>query len=240
MTTEITQKRVATPASLLNMIRMLPLDTQCHVLFSNPLGDHIVVCLPINGDTNNPEFMVLDTDEKKKKALDFICTHIEKQSKNLSQFFWAINKPDRLNLLYLFSGIYTFNGEYEKILKDAWTSTEFPHQMKIRDLVHLFERSDKKQLMDEQERAFLDALPDEITVYRGLQDKRAKLKGLSWTLNYEKAEWFARRWNSKDGKVVTATIQKKFVYMYTNQRAEEEIVLNPYRLKHVRDVQGEL
>lgn len=198
-----------------------------------------VIMIPKDGVIGNqPEFLIMDTDDKKKMAVDFRMDYLEKQCSNLSQLFWSINKPDRLTLLSLLTGIYSFNGEYEDILRDAWVSTEFPHQMPIKRLTALFEQADLDKMMDDTEKAKLLALPDEITIYRGLPDQRAKKKGLSWSVNRNKAMWFATRWNSKKARLVTAKINKKNVYMYTDARKEEEVVVNPARLKIIETTQG--
>jgi hypothetical protein len=230
-------KTEITPSHAVKLLRMLSLDQQAHILYGNPDFGGNVVMLPKNGNRNDPELVVMDTDDNKKRAIDFRFGIMEETCKDMASFFWMINKADRLTVLHLFSNIGGMNGEYESILKDAWVSTEFPHQTAIPQLIAMFKRADCNKMMDGADKKKLAELPDEITIYRGLQDKRAKRKGLSWSLSYDKALWFATRWNSPDARVLEARIKKKDVFIYTNQRSEEEVVVDPGKLKGIRNVE---
>jgi hypothetical protein len=221
-----------------SVIRLLPLDKQQRVVMENPeaVGGGFTM-LPRGGiPGNKPEFILLNSEENIQKCLEFRYRHVLEPCKSLSQFFVFINKPYRLNLLYLVSQMFDMNGEYEDLLTYAWTSTEFPHQMRIPELVRMFEKADLNKLMDVDDRRKYDELPDEITVYRGLQDGRAKRRGLSWTTDQEVAVWFASRWHSGESKVLQATIRKSKVYMYSDGRNEKECVVNPRYLKNVRQI----
>ena len=62
----------------------------------------------------------------------------------------------------------------------------------------------------EDRRVFRD-LPDELTIYRGVGAKDEETaeffaEGFSWTLNRDKAEWFAQR-NSVEGKSYLETMR---------------------------------
>jgi hypothetical protein len=178
----------------------------------------------------------IDNPEEAAELLQFKLEGLRK-CKSVSQVFWMINKPDRLQVLHFLKNVYTFEEkEYAGLLRDAWISTEFPHQMPNAKLIDLFQCAYTQYLMTEEENSALGAQPEIITVYRGLQDKRARHKALSWTLDYEVAHWFAMRWAKGKQVILTAEINKRDVYMYTNERNEEEIVVNPKKLKKVREV----
>jgi hypothetical protein len=92
-------------------------------------------------------------------------------------------------------------------------------------------RSGSKYFMMPDERRYLAALPGSITVYRGYQGKH-QAKGLSWTLDKERAEWFARRWGGLLdlgylSYVAERTVGKKDIFAYINSRQEQEIILRP-------------
>ena len=89
--------------------------------------------------------------------------------------------------------------------------------------------------MDKNEQKLFDSLPDEIVVYRGLQGKKAKAKGFSWTTDEWRARWFANRWKTQN-KVFRAKIRKEDVFMYTDARNEKEVILNPYKLKEIEEI----
>jgi hypothetical protein len=163
-----------------------------------------------------------------------------RRCKSIGQVFLVVNKPDRLQLLWILKGVYEFDrAEYSRLLRECWVATEFPHQMSNRDLIDLFRSAYTPALMTEEEVVALDALPDPITVYRGLQDKKTRRKALSWTLDYEVARWFANRWSNKasgTGRILKSAIRKSDVYMYTNVRGERETVVNPLKLKKIQEM----
>lgn len=71
----------------------------------------------------------------------------------------------------------------------------------------------------------LTDLPDELMVYRG-----GTAFGLSWTLDKDKAKWFANRLK-RDHPVYEGKILKKHAVGYLTERGEEEIVLDPKKIK---------
>lgn len=76
-------------------------------------------------------------------------------------------------------------------------------------LTEMFRHSDPAALMDEAEQAQLAELDDTVTVYRGVTTINSdNLLALSWTLDYETADWFARRFD-EDGTVYKAQIDSK-------------------------------
>jgi hypothetical protein len=235
---QISKRRTATVTDMVNIIHLLSLDTQMRIVIGNPeVPGGNITFMPRDGIIGNePEILLLDNDENKVKALEFRYRETLGRSRSLMEFFVHVNKPYRLILLHHVSRVFEMNGEFEKILSYAWTSAEFPHQMPIPHIKELFEMADRDKLMDADDRKKFDALPDEITVYRGLQDEQTKRRGLSWTTDKSVAYWFATRWKSEESKVLQATVLKSKVYMYTDGRNERECVLNPSCLKNVRQI----
>ena len=183
----------------------------------------------------------IDNPEEAAELLQFKLNGLKK-CKNVHQIFWFINKPDRLQVLQFLTGVYIFTKEdYAELLRDAWISTEFPHQMPNAKLIRMFESADRHALMTDDEHKALDILPDAIPVYRGYSETNVrkgmtKRRGLSWTLDKEKAIWFAKRWSHSDAKLLSATASKTDVYIYTNVRGEQELVVNPKKLKKVKEI----
>ena len=91
--------------------------------------------------------------------------------------------------------------------------------------------ADKSLLMNDEERRLYLALPDELTVYRGIRG-RGSLKALSWTTDIEQAEWFAKRWD-KNGKVYSAKIGKNDVFAVFASRGESEVVIDFTKLRDI-------
>lgn len=82
-----------------------------------------------------------------------------------------------------------------------------------------------------QERLLLagDPLPGNgpFTLYRGVAGKGTarRIRGLSWTADFERAKWFALRYESlPDPAVFKAIVPIENVYAYTNERQEQEFL----------------
>lgn len=148
-------------------------------------------------------------------------------------------KPDKLAVLYVYRNEIDII-EFSTLLKYWWVMTEFPNQHQKEHLIEMFEMADKDIMMDvEDQPEQLDKMPDMVRVYRGVQDcnpktLKMKIKALSWTTSKEKAEWFGNRWK-KGGRVYTAIIPKKDIFIFSNARQEQEVVLNPDKLIDVEE-----
>lgn len=135
---------------------------------------------------------------------------------------------------------YMPDDEYWKHLGETWTDSENIWQNEDEWLEALSsERGCKEQIMDEDERKALYALPSTLTIYRGFAvDGRDA--GLSWSLNRERAVWFARRLASDEQvpRLVTGTVDKSDVIAHFLGRGEEEIVVLPenVEVEKVEDV----
>jgi len=68
-----------------------------------------------------------------------------------------------------------------------------------------------------------ETLPDEVIIYRGTDMPPGKDRGFSWTLNKEKAQWFADRWD-KGGRVRAIEVLRDGIMLYTDDRGESECV----------------
>ena len=106
------------------------------------------------------------------------------------------------------------------MIANLWTDTEnvYENHLAWEQLLFL-EFSDSHLMMDEEDTKFFNELPNTITIYRGGVDD----KGYSWTLDREKAEWFANRFNF-DYEVFEKTINKSDAIAYLSDRNESEII----------------
>ena len=90
--------------------------------------------------------------------------------------------------------------------------------------------------MTADEHAALDAMPDEIQIWRGCE-REAHIHGMSWTIDKNWAEWFAtRRQRPHAPRVVLASAfcRKSDVLAYFTNRNESEIVINSANLLRVQ------
>lgn len=110
------------------------------------------------------------------------------------------------------------NRQYDllPLLKAAFTATN---------------RKDKHCLMTKQDIKYLESLPDEIEIHRGMTVRESKNKkyGISWSLDKKVAEFFAfehpdNQFHDEEKTVVSLKIPKKEVIAYLGVRQEEEII----------------
>lgn len=157
------------------------------------------------------------------------------ESDSADRIFLLLTKPYRLVFLK-YAEPYLSQKDYSRILADVWMQTEAPHNdqnFNTGKLIGLFKKANPAFLMEKDEYEYFKELDDTVTVYRGVTSYNAKnLKGLSWTLNPETAEWFANRFG-EDGTVYEAQIAKAHIYAYFKGRNESEVIVDP---KHLMDI----
>lgn len=183
------------------------------------------------GIKENCEFKminILESEDNLEKARKQWKININ-NAKDVMQVYSFMRKSYRLTFLK-FIEKYLSKEDFAELLADAWVSSENPNQdvnVDIPTLTKWFKRADKRLLMVEEDYEVYNNLESEIKIYRGVAVGRNP-KGLSWTMNYGKATWFANRFNTgtKKGYIQEATIKKENVLAYFNTRDEEEIVAN--------------
>lgn len=140
-----------------------------------------------------------------------------------SRYVFLHERPYRLekllNIVHLMS-------EPHKLIRDVWIDSENIHE-NLKAWKALFRHlSDRHLLMNDDERKTLSALPERFCVYRGGTKRSHVMKGVSWTLNIDKAIWFAKRFNPRGkGYLGKGFVDKKNVIAYFDSRGEEEIVV---------------
>lgn len=89
--------------------------------------------------------------------------------------------------------------------------------------------SSPRLTMNEEEAAHYASLPETITIHRGIRGRRLSRRGLSWTLDRERAVWFARRFTKKENQpvVLSAEVKKANILALFDGRNESEIVILP-------------
>jgi len=128
--------------------------------------------------------------------------------------------------------------EWWSLLGSIWTDSENIWENRDEWLEYLgSERSCHEAMMEDAEREFLAKLPEQIIIYRGYEFQSA-LESPSWTLDRDRAVWFAKRLHIPDrgGKphLATAVVMHENVLAYFNGRQEEEIVVLPENLDIIK------
>lgn len=179
---------------------------------------------------------ILDNAENRNKWQEFMKNQIT-NAEDVYRIFMMVNKPYALTFLKFASKHLSFD-DFSKILGDAWVMSENPNcdaNVSKSELVDFFAAANPEVIMTPEERKQLDELDDIVTVYRGVTSYNAdNVRALSWSLDYDKANWFAHRFN-EDGTVYQAQINKQDILALFNGRNEAEVIVNPYCLKQVSE-----
>ena len=196
------------------------------IVVMHPIFENGFVGIKENGEYKL--INILESEESLQKAINQWKININ-NADTIEQVFAFIRKSYRLTFLKHIEK-YLSEKDFAELLADAWVSSENPNQdvnVNIPTLTKWFKKANKRLLMTEEDYDVYTGLESEMTIYRGVAVGRNP-KGLSWTMNYDKAAWFANRFNTADkkGYIQEATIKKESVLAYFNTRDEEEIVAN--------------
>ena len=134
--------------------------------------------------------------------------------------------------------------QFSDLVGDVWTESENAYE-EYEDWREVFEspRLHHLAMMDDEERASLQALPETLDIYRGartsLNGEYDAAEGFSYTLKKSKAKWFADRFKSlfhdeAVSEIIHARVAKTDVIAYFVARGEEEIVVLPEKLKIIK------
>ena len=134
--------------------------------------------------------------------------------------------------------------QYWELLETVWTDSENIYQNYEMWLGLLESERPERILMTTEEFRSALTMPTgeggfagELTIFRGYQEDpeyydRPGMEGLSWTLNIEKAVWFARRlqFGGRTPMLATAKVQRDDIIAFIMSREESEIIANPEHL----------
>lgn len=151
----------------------------------------------------------------------------------VNSIFLLFRKQYRLTLLSYIKDDLSIQ-DFSTVLIESWVQTESPMQdsnVTPNEILQYFKYADKQYLMTEEELDYYNNLPEEIIIFRGVQNKEYS-DGFSWTMNKEKAKWFANRFDC-DGVVYKAIANKRDILCYNNRRREQEIIVDYKKLKNV-------
>lgn len=122
---------------------------------------------------------------------------------------------------------------YWSILGDAWTATEAvaANEETWRRLFSST-RPGREQLTKEADRSLLEALPAQVTVYRG-HSHEGGARGLAWTLDRESAEIFARQFAAStdlghptgEPRLATVTVPRSSIVALFRARREGDVLV---------------
>lgn len=149
---------------------------------------------------------------------------------NVTELFVLVMKP---YLPTVFKFVYNYMNEtdYNQILRSVYTLCEYPNHdtnVSYKDWAKYFKKSNKEIIMSQSELEKLDALDDIVTIYRGVSNDHKYYNAFSWTLDKERANWYATRFD-KDGVIYSLDVPKKEIIAYFED--DDEIIFNPKKYK---------
>jgi hypothetical protein len=118
---------------------------------------------------------------------------------------------------------------YWELVRLAWTGCEWPLQwLSGSAWQKLFTHDYPLMVMTEEESITLARLGPTLTVYRGvsgLGPKWKRARHWSWTLDRDRAVWFATRLGGERPMLMKQTVSRDDVFAYLDARGEQEILL---------------
>jgi hypothetical protein len=116
--------------------------------------------------------------------------------------------------------------ELRQLFASFWTNAELPyryHDEVLSMLGWLHPVTDND-----------DELNGELTIYRGVSGI-GSAEGIAWTLDIDKARWFARRLVlvNRNPRLYRATVHADDVLGYFTGRGESEVLVDPAHLRNV-------
>lgn len=211
-------------------------------LLKHPFTDSAFATIVKNPEkaTDNVVMNILESENNLNHWREYITEQID-SAESADEIYCRITKPYRLTFMK-YAGQYLSEKDFAEMLCSAWITSENPNSdvnVSQSELLQMFRSADKSLLMTAEERKWLDELDNPVTVYRGVTPYNAKsVRAMSWTLDYEKALWFAKRFDS-DGAVYTAEIEKSHILALFDGRDESEIVVEPAYLFNIEEYEEE-
>ena len=151
----------------------------------------------------------------------------------LDDLLMTTNRGDRMSkILEWYSPGQLSRDELRNLLVDWWSDVQEPSAYEAGELLELFWEAG---FVTDTEGVTRPTTA--LTVYRGATPDG--VQGMAWTLDREKAAWFARRGRligEAESRVYAAEIPPQGVLGIFNERGEREVVVDPFSLQDIREV----
>ena len=168
---------------------------------------------------------------KQSPFYEIIKESIKKNDYDIFSFFSNIEK---LEVFLIMQNIIEDEQLKIYLFRQAWIMAECNY-MYI-DEIKKFFLEYKDKIMTQDEKFYLEILPEKFTIYRGVRVSSEVDKGISWSVNKKTAEKFinmpkAMHIETQNGRTSPfihnlrkKRINKKDVVCYINERNEDEII----------------
>ena len=218
-----------------------------HPFFDNDIvvlnpGERDVNKLILLQIANNPD----DLARAKDRMRDIICN-----CDSASSIFWHVCRPYRLDFFSAVEENLSLE-DFSDILSQIWADSRSIHKSAVESketFVSYFETINPHTFMKAEEYEAFVALPDEVTIYRGIEYDSKKgctqemIQGMSWALKPETATYYAKRLlivGGRTGAVYKAKIKNEDVLAYYNMESPTVIVNSAklYGIELVKEYEG--
>lgn len=183
-------------------------------------------------------FNALEEIEKYEKYKKDFYKHMILICESVEEIMHLIRKPYRLFFLkYLLENKTITLKECGNLLAETWSEIEVINNdsnVSKSKVLKYIKNADKNILMNNKEIEIYNNFADEIIIYRGCKDKKY-LKGISWTLDKGKAEWFSKRFVA-DGIIYKGKIKKKDIIGYIDNRNEKEVICDYNKIYDIEEI----
>jgi hypothetical protein len=144
------------------------------------------------------------------------------ENKNYNSYVYLHERPYRLQAFIQIADKLS-DTKYWTLLSSIWIDTENQWQNhEIWKTLLSSKRSSRHYLSGEEGDNLLRSLPEEVTIYRGCQPGLNE-NGLSWTLDKNKAKFFANRFG-EEGIILEKKIFKTKIIAVLLGRGESEVI----------------
>jgi hypothetical protein len=153
------------------------------------------------------------------------------EQRNWERYVFLHERPYRFDALFELVLDCALAGEdiYWPLVSDVWTDSENIWQ-NFDDWLSVWntDAPGRRAAMDEQDLAFYNSLPEDITLYRGWNGLGTP-NGMSWTTDEARGVFFAKRYalGGAVGYLSIGKAKKKDVFAALVGRGESEIVIDP-------------
>ena len=236
-------------------------DTLESFIQDSPVGQWIKHPL-YNNSAGNLEIKLDDSWKKmfkEKKVQDRMHTyrdyHIEViqirhkhykdalQKKDFGTALFTIDKAYRVQWMFENRNLFEDANVYYENLRLAYTMAEFPLSGMSKGYVKelFYYKDNPKLMMEKKENKKFKKLSNEVSIFRGIKVSMGEEVdednvGFSFSLDKEKAEWFATRLLLPNDKayLIEAKVQKKDILSLIFDREEKEVIADPDLITDVK------
>lgn len=190
------------------------------IFLTHPYFESRATVLP-----NSNKFVdIIENSEALQIARDDLQAKIN--SVDSAERVFMFLRPQYRLTLFKYTNQYMSPEDFKEVLLFSWIMVEHPLSdvnVTKREMISWFKKV-----------GYISNLSGVVTIYRGVDSEKYR-DGISWTLDREKAEWFATRF-TEDGIIYSAKVKSKDILYYISDRGEEEIIVDPKKLMQVERI----